>query len=157
MIPELRGYALILNTANGMFLRALDGVTDEQARTPGEGTNSLLWIAAHVVSVRSSFLRALGGSADVPWAAQFPRGSDPAAVTDWPSIADVKGRWIAVHAGFMARLDTLTSDDIAKETRVPGLEPTTFGVLGLATVHDVYHVGQLAMCRRRLGFDRLVG
>lgn len=157
MIPELRGYALLLNTANGMFLRALDGVTDEQARTPGEGSNSMLWIAAHVVSVRASFLRALGGSPDVPWAAQFPRGGDPAAVTEWPSIADVKARWSAVHGDFMARLETLTSEDVAKETRVPGLEPTMFGVLGLATVHDAYHVGQLALCRRRFGLDRLVG
>lgn len=157
MIPELRGYALMFTTANGMFLRALDGVTDEQARQSGEKTNSMLWIAAHIVSVRASFLRAMGGSPGVPWAAQFSRGSDPATVTEWPSLADVREHWTAVHADFMARLELLTPDAVAAATRVPGLEPTMLGVLGLAALHDSYHVGQLALCRRTLGLERLVG
>lgn len=157
MIPELRGYALMFTAANGMFLRALDGVSDEQARARVENVNSMLWIAAHVVSVRASFLRALGGSPGVPWAAQFSRGSDPAAVTEWPSPADVREHWTAVHADFMARMESLTAEAVAASTKVPGLEPTMLGMLGLAALHDSYHVGQLALCRRTLGLERLAG
>jgi hypothetical protein len=41
--------------------------------------------------------------------------------------------------------------------RLPKILTLALGALGLAALHDSYHVGQLAMARRRYGLDRLVG
>lgn len=157
MIPELRGYELIFRTADSLFLRALDGMTDESARRKPAATNSPMWIAAHMVVTRSLFLGALGGKADVPWAKYFQRGGEHGDSAGWPTLAEVRACWSDVHAAFMAQLEKQTMDGLKAETQVPGLEPTLFGVVGLAAVHDTYHLGQLAMCRRELGLDRLVG
>lgn len=157
MIAELRGYALVFQSTHRLFLRAIDGVTDEQAMNRPATGNSFLWIAAHIVGVRGSFANAVGCDVVVPFARQFPRGGDPAAVTEWPTLEQLRESWNAVHAAFMNQLEHMTSEQVAAETRFPGLEPTILGVLGLATVHDAYHLGQLGEARRRLGLDRLVG
>ena len=41
MIPELRGYELIFRTSDSLFLRALDGMTDEGARRKPAATKSV--------------------------------------------------------------------------------------------------------------------
>lgn len=157
MVPELRGFALVFRSTHHLFDRALEGLDDAQARERRDGANPILWIAAHVVAVRLSFLRGLGGALDVPWAAQFPRGGKLEDVTDWPALAEVRARWHEVHEEFAARLETLTSAELSAATAIPGLDKTLLGAIGLSALHDAYHVGQLAAARRHYGLDRLVG
>jgi len=68
MIPELRGYALIFRTTHQLFHRELEGITPEQALQRRDGANPILWIAGHIVTVRSSFQRGIDGAVDVTWA-----------------------------------------------------------------------------------------
>ena len=157
MIAELKGYELIFRTSDALFPRALDGVTDEGARRKPGNMNSPMWIAAHMTVTRGLFLGALGGKVDVAWAKHFQRGGEHVETAEWPSLADVRAKWSEIHAAFMTQLEKQTAEGVKAETPVPGLEPTMFGVIGLAAVHDSYHLGQLAMCRRELGLDRLVG
>ncbi len=158
MIAELQGYALLWRSSHRLFHRALKGVSPAQAaERPAGGGNSVLWIAAHVVSVRHQYARALGATLEVPWTAQFPRGGSPGAVTEWPALEEVRARWDEVHAAFMARIEALTADRLAEKTTLHGLDDTLLGALGLAALHDLYHVGQLGAARARLGLDRMVG
>ena len=157
MITELHGFALVFKTTHGLFHRALEGVNDADAAQRVGKQNSILWVAAHTVAVRQSFLRGLGGAVDLPWASQFPRGGKYEDVRDWPTLADVRARWDEVHTAFMAQLATITSEQAAAETRIPGLDKTILGVVALAAMHDAYHVGQLGTLRRNFGLDRLVG
>lgn len=157
MVPELKGFALLFTSTHRLLQRALEGLDEAQAAAKPADGNSILWIAAHVVATRWAFTRALGGAVDVPWAGQFMRGSDPAAVTDWPSLAQVRAAWDAVHPAFMARLEALTSEQVSAPSKAFGLDDTVLGAVGLAAVHDAYHVGQLGIGRRRAGLDRLVG
>jgi len=157
MIAELQGYAAFFKSTHGLMLRSIDGLSEAQALERPDGANPLLWIAAHMVSVRCSIAKALGANVDVPWASQFPRGGEVANVTTWPSLADVRARWDEVHAAFMVRLESLTSAEVAAATPAPSLDRTVLGTVGLGALHDAYHVGQLAAGRRRHGMDRLVG
>ena len=102
-------------------------------------------------------MRGLGGGADVPWARQFPRGGRVEDVTDWPTLAQVREAWDRVHAAFLARLESITREQLALETGAPGLDRTLLGTLALAALHDSYHVGQLGAARTRFGQERLVG
>jgi len=157
MVPELKGFAITFRTSHQLFRRSLEGLTDEQAHERHEGANPILWIAAHVVAVRASFARGFGATLDVPWASQFPRGGTVESVTTWPALADVLATWDTVHAAFMERLETLTSEQLAAATKIPGLDDTLLGAVALAMLHDSYHVGQIAAARRRYGLSRVVG
>jgi uncharacterized damage-inducible protein DinB len=157
MIPELQGFALMFRTTHALFHKALEGLTPEQAIASRDGANPILWIAAHVVVVRASFSRGIGAPVDLPWGKSFARGAEVKDVTAWPTLAEVRARWDEVHATFLAQLETLTSAQVAAQTATPGLDGTLLGTLGLAAVHDAYHIGQLAAARRLHGLDRVVG
>jgi uncharacterized damage-inducible protein DinB len=157
MIAELKGYALLYRTTHALFHKALEGLTPEQALERRDGANPILWIAAHVVVVRASFSRGIGAPVDVPWGKPFARGAEVKDVTAWPTLAELRTRWDEVHATFLAQLETLTSEQVAANTAVPGLDGTLLGTLGLAAVHDAYHIGQLGAARRLHGLDRVVG
>ncbi|MBI5866732.1 MAG: DinB family protein [candidate division Zixibacteria bacterium] len=157
MIPELQGYSLIFRSTHGLFHRALDGITKEQALERSNGANPILWIAGHIVTVRSSFMRVIGGSVVVPWAGHFRRGDEVKNQDQWPSLAEVRAKWDEVHGAFMIQLETVTSAQLSALTEAPGLDKTVLGTLGLAALHDSYHVGQLAAARRRYGLERIVG
>ena len=58
---------------------------------------------------------------------------------------------------YMAALESITPAVLAAETRIPGLDKTLLGAIGLAALHDSYHVGQIAAARRLHGLDRIVG
>jgi hypothetical protein len=157
MIPELSSCALVFATTHRLFHKALEGLTPEQALERRDGANPILWIAAHVVVVRASFSKGIGAPVDVPWGKPFARGAEVKEVLAWPTLAGVRDKWDEVHATFLAQLETLTSEQVAANTAVPGLDGTLLGALSLAAVHDAYHIGQLAAARRLHGLDRVVG
>ena len=157
MIPELQGYALIFRSTHGLFHRALDGITPEQALDRPNGANPMLFIAGHIVTVRASFMMVIGGSVEVPWSSHFRRGSEIKNQDQWPSLTEVRAKWEEVHKEFMSQLETVTSEQLSSPTESPGLDNTVLGTLGLAALHDSYHVGQLAAARRRYGLERIVG
>ena len=157
MIPELQGYALMFRTTHSLFHRALEGLTPAQALERREEANPVLWIAAHMVTVRASFAKGIGAHVKVEWSKHFARGGEVKDEACWPTLAEVRGKWDEVHAAFMAQMETLDSAHVMAKTQVPGLDDTLLGALGLAALHDAYHVGQLAAARRLHGLDRIVG
>ena len=157
MIPELHGYALMYVTTHRLFHKALEGLTPAQAIEHRDGANPILWIAAHTVSVRASFSKGLGAPVETHWGKLFSRGGEVRDEATWPTLAEVRAKWDEVHATFIAKMDTLTSEQVAAKTAIPGLDDTLLGALGLGALHDAYHVGQLAAARRLHGLDRVVG
>ena len=157
MIPELKGYAVVFATTHGLFHKALEGLTPEQAMERHDGANPILWVAAHTVAVRAGFSKGLGAPVDLPWGKSFARGAEVKDVTAWPTLTEVRAKWDEVHAAFLARVVALSSEEVAATTQAPGLDGTLLGTVGLAAIHDAYHIGQLAAARRLHGLDRVVG
>ena len=157
MIPELQSIALLLRANHALFRRALQGIDEAKAREPMGTANPPLWIAAHLVAVRSQFVRALGGTVDVPWAGLFPRGGEVANPEQWPSLAEILARADETHAALIQCAESCTVERLAERSGVLGLDKTVHGAFGLAVFHEAYHLGQLALGRRHQGLDRLVG
>ena len=110
-----------------------------------------------MVTIRAQYARGLGEMPDVPWMDLFRRGGERRDMDQWPTLAEIRERWDEVHAAFMARIKTLDAGELHAPSTLPGLEKTLMGALGLAALHDCYHVGQLALLRRHHGLERLVG
>ena len=89
---------MLASEIRGKTLRVLDIVTEEQARFTGHPglNNSILWHAGHcVVTVERLCVVPAHGTGQVAaypagWFETFGAGSQPATVTAWPTLAEVK-------------------------------------------------------------------
>lgn len=145
-----------LNTR--LYLACLDGVPDEAARTrPNEHTNSLAFIAVHLVDSRHFLARYLGAPARNPFAEllEGARGIDDLAAL--PGVDEVRGAWRDVSAAVEARFAALTADELAcpSPQRFPVDDTTVLGGVTFLAQHDAYHVGQMALLRKFLGFPAM--
>lgn len=157
MIPELQGFTYVFRANHGLLHRSLEGLTEAQAMERAGEANPILWVAAHVVTVRCMIAQVLGAKIEVPWGGQFPRGGKVEDVKSWPTLADVRAKWDEAHPAFMAALEGLTAEQVHAKTKAPGLADDVLGVIALGALHDAYHIGQLGAARRRFSLDRLVG
>jgi uncharacterized damage-inducible protein DinB len=70
---------------------------------------------------------------------------------------EVTAAWDDVSAHLLRVLRGLTTEDLAREAtrRLPGSDGTLGSVLSFLAQHDSYHIGQMAILRRQLGFGAM--
>jgi uncharacterized damage-inducible protein DinB len=147
---------LRLNTR--LYLNCLEGVDDQAARRrPNEHTNSLAFVALHLVDSRHFLARLLSAPAENPFAALLDsvRGIDELGET--PPLPPIRAAWIEVSAVLERRLEALTGAELAREPGQNFLpdDPTLLGAVTFLAQHDGYHVGQMALLRKFLGLNAM--
>ena len=159
MHPSIVQSVQIQGAITGLFLRALEGVSEEQAlMLPAEGANPLLWVAGHLVTTRCLLARTVGLAQEIPWGGRFARGAALDLGEGRPALAEVRAKWEEISAALMARFEQLGEAELAGPAgSFPSLDRTVAGALAMAALHDSYHAGQLGLLRRCLGHPRLVG
>ncbi|HVP39355.1 MAG TPA: DinB family protein [Candidatus Saccharimonadales bacterium] len=159
MHPSILHAVQIQNLQSRLFLRALEGVTDAEARRPtSEHTNPLAWIAGHLVTTRCYLARVVGLPREIPWGGMFARGAALEPTQAAPSLEEIRAAWDDVTGALMARFEQLGEAELSGPVAdFPSLDRTVRGALAMAAMHDSYHVGQLSLVRKALGHERLVG
>jgi uncharacterized damage-inducible protein DinB len=147
---------LDLNTR--LLVNALDGLDDEAAQKRIHGTNHVAFLACHLVDTRHYLARALGLESESPFkeALEEARGIDD--VKEFPGLDAIRDAWKDVSGTLSTRLAALTAADLEKpaEAAFPIEEGgTTLGCLTFLLQHDSYHLGQVALLRRALGFPAM--
>lgn len=154
MDPRVIASAETLRINTKLFRNCLHGMTQALAETrSNDGTNSALWVAAHMVKARYGLLKRFGEDRVNPLPAELMAAKGINDVKSWPSVQEVLAAWTDVSHGLRDRLPKLTAAelDAAVEVRFPVFEQTQFAVLVFMTQHDSYHLGQLSMLRKVLG------
>lgn len=154
MHPVAAPLAAALRMHTRLYLNCLDGVDDEEAgRRPGERTNSLAFLALHLVDSRHFAARLLGVEAANPFAALLEGVSGIDGLARLPALAEIREAWGEVSAALEARLGTLTAEELGAPSpqRFPLDDPSLAGALAFLVTHDAYHVGQMALLRKYLG------
>jgi hypothetical protein len=151
--------AMMFRINESLISRALDGLTEDQLwQRPTEYNNPMLWLVGHLVRSRARLLSALGDTFDTGWGDAFARGSavqDRARYVSRGEIADMMG---TVNHLLYPKLESLGDADVARPASGP--VPVIKTVADLATfltMHESYHVGQLAYIRKSLGLPGLIG
>lgn len=146
---------LLAKEVRGKTLRLLDGIDDAQARFSAPGLqNSILWNAGHSLIV----VEHLGNSAatgDLPvypdgWFDKFSWKSNPATVTAWPSIEEVRAALRDQLQRLTATIETLTDSQLSKI--VDQAKSRTLRYSILHGLHDeAGHQGEIYLLKKMWG------
>ena len=142
-----------------LISRAMDGLTDDQLwQRPTDQNNPMLWLVGHLVRSRARLLTALGDTFDTGWGDAFARGSAVEDRATYVSRGDIAEMMNAVNRRLYPKLESLRDEDIVQPASGPvPLIKTVADLATFLTMHESYHVGQLAYIRKLLGLPGLVG
>jgi uncharacterized damage-inducible protein DinB len=154
MDPRVSPLAETVRLNTRLFRNCLDGLADEQARArPSSCTNSLAYIAAHLVASRYFVLTYLGVKQASPLDRYTGGWKSIDEMTEWPTLDEIRAAWSAVSATLDQALATASpaSLDAPVTTEMPLEHKTTLGMLVFLVQHDSYHIGQLSLLRKYAG------
>jgi uncharacterized damage-inducible protein DinB len=158
MDPRLAPLASALRMNTRLFRSCLDGLNDEQARSRiSERTNSVSFIAAHLVESRHFLASQLGEKAPSPFGAVFAEAKSIDDVSELPSLAAILEGWNAISEELERRLERAEASalDAHSPIRFPIDDTSRLGTVAFLMQHDSYHVGQLALLRKHVGFPAM--
>lgn len=148
-----------LELSSALFRKALEGVDQARAEErPNDRTNSLAFIACHVLDARFHLMKLAGHERTNPWQAMFDAATDVTTMTEYPPLYELLAEWEDLHEATIASLSGMTSPELDAESP-PGFPTEVRSILGgmsFLAFHEAYHVGQMGLVRKYLGFDPVV-
>jgi uncharacterized damage-inducible protein DinB len=138
-----------------LLLNVSGDISEEHAKAHLAGSpNHIVWIIGHVVSMRYLLGSVLGMTDKEPYPELFEGGKGIQEIS-YPSIAQLTTTWEEQSAKLIARLESLTEDDLQVEPpfRTPVKDKTLRGFIAFLAHHEAYHLGQLGLARRYFGYQ----
>ena len=151
MAKSLHHTESILNMNTRLFLSALDGVTDVQAKERiSDHNNPLSWLAAHTVWARYNTLAMLGKPAKNPYDGLFEGFKPFDAATDYGTLAKAKAEWNKVSELLKDALASVTEEHLAADCplKSPIGDFTFGGTVSFLAQHESYDIGQIAYLKK---------
>lgn len=138
------------------FQRALQGVTDEEARQRFMPMNCISWIVGHLAAQEQRYwiYFVQGGENVVPRLVDFGFGK-PAST---PPLDEMWQAWHTVIAAVDPYLDTLTTDDLLRfptNSRGNPLDESIGTLMRRVIYHYWFHTGESQAIRQLLGHTNL--
>ena len=148
------------------FLSALNDISEEDgSKTITENSNSLEWIAGHLITGRYRNIVRLGIKID-PYKNldKFvnPSIPPPNAIafdkkTKYQGLAECREQWKIYSTIFLEALEK--ADETILQTKLPAPiltgGTTIMDALVFAALHETYHVGQMSSIRKSLGYPAM--
>lgn len=160
MLEKINPIICQLEVNTGLVGMALKDMPEEQIvlRPDGKG-NSMQWIVGHLVISRYTIGGLIGMNDSPPWKEIFDRGAKVSDASTYPPMAEITVEWENVTAKLLPALAELTAAVADGESSIgfPTSDKTVAGGIGFLSLHESYHVGQLAYLRTLLGHSQLVG
>lgn len=145
---------------SGIYKKATDGIAPEKWLVrPSDHSNSLLWVAGHLVWERSGILKMLGQEWSRPWCQRFARGLPYGNTEQYPKPADLLQAFDEVSAKLIAAIKDASPTLLSKPAPegLPSPDGQLRGGLQFYTIHEGYHLGQLGYLRKYLGYSPTLG
>ena len=145
--------SLLLNTR--LLENCLDGVDDATAcKRLSRDTNHMAFLVCHLVDSRYYLARLLGIDAECPFKEQFDKVQSVDDMLEVPALADLRAAWTAATALVAERLAEVGADELLEPSgqSFPNDDRTRLGAVAFLLQHESYHIGQLGLLRKALGF-----
>jgi uncharacterized damage-inducible protein DinB len=154
MDPRLRPLWAMLDLNADLVLNCLDGLSEEDAaHRPGGTGNSIAFLVAHLTDTRHYLAALLGRPLANPLEAALASARGIGDVATLPSLVTLREAWSAVARHLAALGPELGPAELEARVpqRLPGSDGTVLETVAFLVQHDSYHLGQIALLRRRLG------
>ena len=155
MHPSVTPLARILRLNTELVLNCLAGLDAAAGeRHVTEGTNSIAFLVAHLTDSRHFIATLLNAPLSNPLAAALAGARSEAEVPALPPLSALTEAWERVSAHLAVQIERLDTPVLVRPVtqRFPGGDGTLLGALTFLVQHDSYHLGQLALLRRQLGY-----
>lgn len=148
------------------YLSVLEGIKPEDgSKVLSENTNSLEWLAGHLLVSRGRNITRLGQSVE-PFAylAAYvnptlppPHFSAFDSAKAYPRVAECTVAWATYAKVFIEALET--ADERILQTEIPLRGPTggntVEDLLTSVVLHEAFHIGQMSIIRKALGYPAM--
>jgi len=158
MNPALAPVAEIYALNTTLLVNCFTGVSDAQAAARVlAGANSMAFVAVHVIDARFHAAALLGRTAPNPLEATLGAVERIEDVTSLPTVGQFLDMWESISAHLADAFETASSDRLAAPgpRLFPVRDGSVLGALTFLAQHESYHVGQLALVRKALGFPAM--
>jgi hypothetical protein len=149
--PSVYASLLIFKMNHRLFLNALDGITEEQAKTRISGhSNPLSWIATHTAWARFNTLNLLGVKADNPFPGLFEQFKPFDPKDTYPTLEKVKEEWNKASKLLKEALHNVTEEHLKGPApfNSPIGDATIGGTIIFLAQHESYDIGQMAYLKK---------
>ena len=157
MHPAVAPLARILRLNTDLLLNCLAEVTEEAAnRRLTPSSNSIAFLVAHLVDSRHYLAQTLGVPLPNRLAPVLAGAKSLDDIAALPPLAELVACWEAISAHLAVQIERLDTPALAASAGpVPGGDGTVLANLAFLAQHDAYHLGQVALLRRQLGYPAM--
>jgi uncharacterized damage-inducible protein DinB len=148
----------ILNLNSRLLINCLAGVSDGDAeRRLSDNTNSMVFIAAHLVDARNFMATLLGLKLPNPVGDALRDVRSINEVTALPSLEAVRAAWRDLAEPLERRAAQVSAEDLAGPSpeSFPVEDGSLLGGVAFLLQHESFHIGQLALLRKQLGYPSM--
>jgi uncharacterized damage-inducible protein DinB len=154
LAPIAEIYAL--NT--DLLLNAVAGVSPAHAvERPLPGTNSMAFLVAHAIDARHFAATLLDRPAPNPLGEALKDANGIDDIPELPPLSELTALWLAASQNLEAALDAASAEQLRRpsEQTFPVNHPGVLGAVAFLAQHESYHIGQLALMRKGLGYPAM--
>ncbi len=158
MHRALEAHVACLSLNTRLFLNCLDDLTEEAAQwRKNGGGNNVNFIALHLVDARFYLARTLGAEIPNPFSEDLERANSIDDIEQFPSMDEIRATWIDVSRQLLQRMVALPEDVLwgDSEQESPVEDNTKLGGVAFLLHHESYHIGQMGLLRRQLGYPSM--
>ena len=152
MAKSLQHTENILNMNTRLFLNALDGVTEAQAKERiSSHNNPFIWLASHTVWARYNTCAMLGKpAAKNPYDGLFEGFKSYDATANYGTLAQAKEEWNKASELLKEALASVTEEHLAADSplKSPIGDFSFGGTVTFLAQHESYDIGQIAFLKK---------
>ena len=153
MLNVLNHTALILNLNERLFINALAGVTEEQAKQRlSDHNNPMNWLATHTTWARYNIAAFLGKPGNNPYNGLFENFKPFDASMQFDSLEKIKEEWIKASTLLREGLENVSEEHLAADApfKNPSGDSSMGGTIAFLAQHESYDIGQMALLKKYL-------
>lgn len=143
---------IIFNLNSRLFLSALAGITEEQAKERiSDHNNPISWLAVHTVWARYNICAMLGKpAAKNPYDGLFENFKPFDPNYNYASLAEVKEEWKKASVLLKEALSSVSEEHLAADApfKSPIGDFTIGGTVAFLAQHESYDIGQVAYLKK---------